>query len=347
MKRIEKLREKLWYYNCEAVIIEQEVDLYYLTGLKISTGTLVIKPKETVLLVDSRYYHHCQKKAQIPVLLSSKTALSDVLGGEKLGFDSQATSYQRFLELQKICKDLQPIESPVKQLRMIKDEEEIALLRKAAVLGSEGFDFAVSLLREGVQEKEVACELDIFWKKRGAQAVAFEPIIAFGANSAMPHYRHGDTRLKWGMNALIDIGVINHYYHSDMTRVIFFGEPDPTLKKIYGIVAEAQKKALELCRPGVLIGDVDRAARDFIASQSYGDHFGHSLGHGIGLEIHEMPLLRQVSPYQEMPLQKGMVITIEPGIYIHELGGVRLEDSIVITEKGYENLTNRPIANVT
>lgn len=157
----------------------------------------------------------------------------------------------------------------------------------------------------------------------------------------MPHYRAGNTKLKQGMPILIDIGVNYRHYHSDMTRVVFLGEPDPKLKTIYHIVEKAQKEALQLCKPGTLIGELDRAARGYIESQGYGDHFGHGLGHGVGLEIHELPNVRNKPPFNSMVLLPGMVITIEPGIYIPDIGGVRIEDTIVITENGHENLTER------
>src|SRR5262249_27372903 len=153
------------------------------------------------------------------------------------------------------------LESPVKRQRMIKEPEEIELLRQAALLGAQGFDYVSSLLQEGVKESELALELEIFWKRAGGKAIGFDPIIAFVENSAMPHYRNGPTKLKKGMGILIDIGVNYKHYLSDMTRVLFFGEPDPKLKAIYAIVAKAQQEALSLCRPGTAIGKVDKAAR--------------------------------------------------------------------------------------
>jgi Xaa-Pro aminopeptidase len=143
------------------------------------------------------------------------------------------------------------------------------------------------------------------------------------------------------MTVLIDIGVNLAHYHSDMTRTVFFGEPPPIMREIYSIVKTAQEDAVAYCRAGVLIGELDQFARGYIAGLGYGDHFGHGLGHGIGLEVHELPILRNKTPYKEVPLSAGMVITIEPGIYLPEIGGVRIEDTIVITEEGSINLTNR------
>lgn len=175
-------------------------------------------------------------------------------------------------------------------------------------------------------------------EKKGGQGVAFEPIIAFGENSAIPHHRASETRLSQGMTVLIDIGVKWKGYHSDMTRTLFWGEPPEIMREIYDIVQEAQMRALTICKPGTLIGELDSAARDYITSKGYGEKFLHSLGHGVGLEIHEWPLIRKREPYQSLPLQAGMVITIEPGIYLSNIGGVRIEDTIVITPTGYEIL---------
>jgi Xaa-Pro aminopeptidase len=158
----------------------------------------------------------------------------------------------------------------------------------------------------------------------------------------MPHYRASKGKLEKGQPIQIDIGVIDRHYHSDMSRVVFFGKPSSEMRKIYDIVLKAQLAALNQCRPGIKIGDLDQTAREIISKAGYGDKFTHSLGHGVGLEIHESPLLRNKPPHSEEFLQPGMVITIEPGIYLSGIGGVRIEDTVVITDDGYENLTNRP-----
>jgi Xaa-Pro aminopeptidase len=212
-------------------------------------------------------------------------------------------------------------------------------LRKAANLGTEGFEYLLEIIREGISEAELAVELEIFWKRKGSRGLSFQPIIAFGASSSMPHWRASSARLKKGDAILIDIGVHYHHYHSDMTRVVYFKEADPKMVEIHSIVQEAQQLALSLCKPGVKIGELDKTARDSITKRGYGAHFTHSLGHGIGLEIHELPTLRSGSPQSDLLLEPGMCITIEPGIYLAGVGGVRLEDTVVITESGYENLT--------
>lgn len=261
-----------------------------------------------------------------------------------LAFDSENTSFKRFEDLeQSLSCALIPLVNPVAHLRLLKDAEELQLLREAAALGSKGFHYVCSLLKEGVSEIELARELEIFWKRNESKALAFDPIIAFDVNGSMPHYRAGSALLKKGMPILMDIGVNKAHYHSDMTRVVFFGEADPKIQEMYAIVQEAQQQALELCQPGVLIGEVDAKARSYITSKGYGEYFSHGLGHGVGLQIHEAPSIRNKPPYYNVPLAPGMVITIEPGIYLPGIGGVRFEDTIAITAEGHENLTRESL----
>lgn len=357
-KRLAKLKNLLNENGCDGLIIDDKINLYYLTGLDLSSGKLVVHEEGAHLAVDSRYYELCKKKSPYPVLLSEGKMLSDLLSNpgigklQSLAFNSDNTTYGAFLQFQheithlnqttKRNLVLKAIDNPITILRMIKDPSEINILREAADLGSQGFDFICSLIKEGITESEIAIELEIFWKRKGGKTLAFDPIIAFGSNSSMPHYRVGTKKLAKGKSILIDIGVNLEHYHSDMTRVIYFGKPDPKLLAIHGIVQQAQKLALDLCKPNITLGELDKVARNHIEEQGYGENFTHSLGHGVGLEIHEFPTIRNKPPYSAMPLSKGMVITIEPGIYLPGIGGVRIEDTVVITATGHENLTNRP-----
>lgn len=340
MKRIEKLQKHFHDWGIDILIIDNPVDLYYLTGQELSTGRLFIQEKEAELYVDGRYFEACKKEAPLPVKLYEKETAYPTFGGKKIGFDSQYTTFEAYEKLSVLKGKRIPLSNPTKRLRQIKESEEIALLRKAADLGSRGFDFILSLLQEGITEEDLSVELELFWRKSGGEKVAFNPLIAFGKNSAYPHYHSRKNPLKRGDIVLIDIGVVVDHYHSDMTRVISFGEPDKTLAEIYQIVRESQLAALELCKPGTPIEEIDKAARNYIEEKGYGPYFLHSLGHGVGLEIHEAPWIRKSG---EGILEEGMVITIEPGIYLAGTGGVRLEDTIAITREGYENLTQRPV----
>lgn len=350
-KRVEQLQNILKNNGCDLFLVDDLTNLFYLTSCSLSAGVLLVHAQGAILMVDNRYYENCKKQSPFPVLLSEKTSWLAVIQSLKeiktIGFDSETTSYKRFCDLEKEIRKNQlpyqliPLENPIRHLRTFKDSEEIALLHEAAKLGSNGYDYILTLLKEGITEKEIALELEIFWKKKGSKALAFDPIIAFGKNSSMPHYRAGDTKLTKGMIVLIDIGVNLGHYHSDMTRTLFYGTPHPKLEEIYQIVLTAQQKALSLCKPGVTVGELDQAARQYIEEKDYGECFSHSLGHGVGLEIHELPVIRNKPPFKETPLMEGMVITIEPGIYLPELGGVRIEDTVVITKDGYLNLTER------
>lgn len=344
---------------CDALIIDDPINIFYLTGIELSTGRILAHTKGALLLVDNRYLEICKNASPFPVLESENPSFESRLASPEfsfintIAFDSDKTSYKNYLQLKQTIENifstsqnnrqihLIPLDNPIKKLRTIKDAEEIDILKSAATLGTQGFDFVCSLLKEGITEAEIARELEIFWKKHGSKSLAFDPIIAFGPNSSKPHYRAGKAALKRGDTVLIDIGVNFCHYHSDMTRTIFFGEPNPRMKEIYTIVKNAQEAALTMCRPGTLIGDLDTTARALITSRGYGTNFTHSLGHGVGLEIHELPTIKNSPPFKDVALAPGMVITIEPGIYIPGLGGVRIEDTIVITDSGYENLTKR------
>lgn len=349
--RIEKLQQLLVQQKTEAILVTRPVDIEYLLGVHLSTGKLLVFQKSAYLFVDGRYLNACQEKIKsCEVLFYTDAILIDCLTSRlipesTLLFDS-SISYAEFLQLEQLLLptglQLQPQLHPIRSLRAIKDAHEIQALRQAAFLGSQGFDFACRQLEVDISEAEVALRLEIFWKQHGGQKTAFDPIIAFGANTANPHHRPGITTLKKHDPVLIDIGVVLQGYHSDMTRVVFFGEPSDPLKEIYHVVLKAQKSALELCRPGIELARLDRVAREVIREAGYEEYFVHSLGHGVGLEIHEFPTLKSTKENEGIFLEKGMVITIEPGIYLPGQGGVRLEDTIVITEGGYEDLTLRP-----
>lgn len=351
LNRLKTLQKTVQDSGCDALLITDPTNLFYMTGLDLSTGKLLVHAEGADLLVDGRYIESCKSCSPFPVRLSAPPTFEQILSStefshlKKLGFDSENTSYKSYEQLKKLASNcnitLIPIDAPLKLQRSIKDESEIQALRDAADLGNKGFHFVSSLLKEGISEIECALELEIFWKKHGSKGVAFEPIIAFGPNSSMPHYRAGNEKLKEGDVVLIDIGVDLNHYRSDMTRVIFFGKPDARLLEVHDIVQKAQDAALALCKPGTTLGQLDKTARDIIGSYGYGDKFTHSLGHGIGLDTHEYPTVKNSPPFDEVPLVKGMVITIEPGIYLPGIGGIRIEDTIIITKNGHENLTRR------
>jgi Xaa-Pro aminopeptidase len=218
-------------------------------------------------------------------------------------------------------------------LRKIKEREELAYLRKAAEIAVRALEFAPSLLLPGRKEAEIAAELERFIRYHGASASAFEIIVASGPNSSYPHHLTSARRLKENEIVLIDIGASYCGYKSDLTRVFFLGKINPLAAKIYAIVRRAQARSIAAIRPGARINKIDQAARQSIARAGYGRFFSHSLGHGIGLEIHEAP---SVSPGAKDRLKKGMVFTVEPAVYLPGKFGIRIEDTVLVTEKGAE-----------
>ena len=247
--RLEKVKKLL---QLDALMIENPIDLFYLTGMHFSVGKLIIRPDQIFLIIDGRYYEQAKANGplagQVTILLDSETALKNALkAGDRVGFDGATLAWDGAEKLFKNFPDIHftSLSYPLKDLRAVKEPDEIKKMKKAAKLGSEGFDFLLTQLKEGISEKELAAKLQLFWLERGGQGVAFEPIIAFGANSALPHYRAGLTRLKKGDTVLLDIGVILDDYHSDMTRTQFFGEPPAQMKEIYLIVKEAHEKAAQ------------------------------------------------------------------------------------------------------
>ena len=319
----------------EPLYLEEPKTLNYLFPILVTAGQAIITPDTVDLYLDSRYlllYSH----------LPYAQPLQDILPlPKKIQFDGGSLSYERVEQLRKSYPETTWINlpHPVSDIRAIKSEDEQKKLIDAGHLNSRGFDFLLSQLKEGVSEEELARKLHLFFIEQGGDRLAFDPIIAFGAGSAAPHYRASSRKLKKGDIVLIDIGVRKHGYYSDMTRTQFFGPPHPELEKIYHIVKEAQELALNYVKEGVTSIQLDQIAREYITEQGYGPNFGHSLGHGVGLEIHENPFLRSKPP--EVTIKEGMCITIEPGIYLPELGGVRIEDAVIVTKEGSINLTNR------
>ena len=347
MKRIKQMQEFLKMKNVDWLVIDTPISLFYLTGLDLSFGQLWINAKDAMLFVDGRYMEIAKKTSPCPVdIFEEKKVLSFLafcVSYKKIAFDSFHTSYSRVEEMQEFVKkggqnfSLVPLMDPLRFFRVKKEKKELKLLKKAADLTYEAMEHCRLLLKEGITEKEVAIEFEFFCKKKGAENVSFAPIIAFGKNSSMPHHNSSDTPLKEGDIVLMDLGIVVDHYCSDITRCFFFGKKDFFLSDLYTTVKEAQKVALALCRPGVRTKELDEAAYLFVAKKGYGKNYLHALGHGVGLEVHEYPRIRREGKDKDIFLEEGMVITIEPGLYFSKKGGVRYEDTIVITADGFEN----------
>ncbi len=350
-KRLDKIIRRLPEHKLDAFLIEDPINLYYLTGLDLTAGRLLIDRKSATLFVDGRYSEIAKLNSPFPVSAESDLdvgVISELAEtkrkSQKIGFLSNRVVFSRIQRLESLSKKRiegnlawVPIEGLLKQIREIKEVKEVDRLRISAQFAVEALQFVIGELKEGSKEREMEQKLRLYCSEYNG-VLGFEPIIAFGENSSRPHGRPTDRELKMGDIVQIDLGIKVNNYHSDISRIHFFGEPNPKLLEINEIVKSAQKAALKLCRPTTPIVELEHIARQHIEEAGYGEYFPHSLGHGVGLEVHENPTIRRTSD-DKLVLKEGMVITIEPGIYVPGLGGIRIEDTILITHDGYSSLT--------
>jgi Xaa-Pro aminopeptidase len=319
-------------FHAECALIENPIDLFYLTGMKFSRGSLVVTRREMVLFLDGRYLGKAQKDLTIRVMPIEQ--MNDWIGKREVEIDGAVTTVDRFETLKKGL-NIKVRSGLLKQQRAIKEKGEIEALKRAQDVTRSGFEHVQGQLREGVSEEELGWQFEMFVRKAGASGLSFESIVAFGENSAYPHYRAGKTRWKKGQIVLFDLGAVVDGYAGDMTRVVgASGE----LEKMLHWTIMAQQKAMETIRVGNTFGDLDRAARKVFQEMGVEELFTHSLGHGIGLETHEFPLIKITSADRDVKIEEGMVFTIEPGLYKPGLGGVRWEDVFVATNDGYVKL---------
>ena len=305
----------------------------------MSRGTLAVTRDQAMLFVDGRYTAYAEKNSPCPVGSLVGDAPIQFLrrqNARSVGFDSAAITYDQFRFLEKSMQGMQLVAKSalLKALRMRKEKREIEAIREAQKLTIRGCEQVISKLKVGVSEEELAFVFEHFIRTHGGSGLSFEPIIAFGENSAYPHHRSGSTKLKAGQIVLIDVGAIVNRYHGDLTRVHFFGKVDSELEKMLLLTQRAQLSAINAVRPGAKIKDLDLAARAIFRQAGVEERFTHGLGHGIGLETHEAPSVRSDGVDAELILEEGMVFTIEPGLYVPGLGGVRWEDIICVTKQG-------------
>ncbi len=348
VKRINKLQRHLAKEKIDGLLVTNLTNVRYLTGFVSSAAKLLVSEKGCVLITDFRYIEAARKEvAFAEVFQTTKNARNDLRSLlrkhsiRRLGFESSNISYWEYLRLKSYLSErrLKPCLDIVERLRMIKDAGEIIAIRRAIRLAEKGFRYIRKLLKPGVRERDIAIELELFSKVNGGDNVAFDPIVAFGRGSAVPHYHTDRKRLRERDMVLVDWGVTLGGYSCDLTRTLLSHSIMDKEKAIYSIVLEAQHKAIKKIRPGVSLGLIDRTARDHISKHGYGDAFGHSLGHGIGLDVHELPVISRES---KMRCRSGMVITVEPAIYVPGWGGVRIEDDVLVTGKGCEVLSRLP-----
>ncbi|MFY8329414.1 M24 family metallopeptidase [Vagococcus carniphilus] len=345
IKRIEKLREKMLEESLTSFLITSPYNLRYLTGFTGTTGMAVITLDDAYFITDFRYTEQASTQCEgyeivqnVGPIFDELIDLIDEKGIPNMAFEEAHVSFKEFVSLEMLLEtELVPISGMVESLREVKDESEVVIIKQACEIADKAFSHILTYIKPGMTEIQVANELDFHMRSLGATGVSFETIVASGVRSAMPHGVASDKIIEQGDLITIDFGCYYNGYVSDMTRTISLGEPSQKLREIYDIVKEAQQKVLDVAKPGMTGVELDAVARDYIASKGYGEAFGHSTGHGIGLEIHEGP---NVSRLAEKAFVPGNVITNEPGIYLPGIGGVRIEDDMLVTENGIKRLTH-------
>ena len=346
--RIDALRQKLAAEECGAFFSVAPPVNQYLTGFRGSTSGLLVTAEHAQFFCDSRYTEQAgwqvadcemeEAKGGIPALLG--TRLKD-LGCSDAAYDDAGMTVSQLRAVERgFDGELKALPDLVASLRQVKSPEEVEQIQAAQALAEGVLADVLDNLEEGIPEREVAARMEYMFQQRGASGASFPTIALFGARSSLPHGEPGDTCLARGDIVLLDFGCRLGGYCSDLTRTFAFGTiPDAWFEDIYELTLTAQEIAIEAIRPGMKGREVDAVARSLIAEAGYGAHFGHGLGHGVGIEIHEGPRLHAES---DTVLEPGMVITVEPGIYLPGRGGVRIEDMVVVTGEGCRNLTTAP-----
>jgi Xaa-Pro aminopeptidase len=344
--RIKKLIRSLHEKRTLPYLITDLVNIRYLTGFTGSFAYLVVDSDRSYFISDSRYEEYARSilHKSIEFILQKNDFLDSLkfvlkkAGAKQLFLEEHSTPLSVYRSMKSSIKSVtfSPGGDEVNQLRMIKDEEEIGILRHAAKITDACVDHLKKIIRPGDGEWDVAVEIEHFYRRHGCRKSSFDVIVASGPGSSMPHYATSmEKKVRSGESILIDMGCEYQGYNSDLTRTMFIHSIDPALETVYRVVQKAQEAAVAAVRPGITTGRLDAVARDIIADAGYGERFGHSLGHGIGMEVHELPAIKK----GDLKLKKNMAITIEPGIYIPGVGGVRIEDMVAVTAKGCEVLT--------
>ena len=360
-KRLVRLKESLYKKNLNALMILTEENRRYLSGFTggdgnfdESAGALFITDTELILATDSRFELQARNEAQDYEIYCYKKGLIEefpnimkMLKIKRIGFESNRMSYIQFrkisekIDSEKLQLKLVETENIVENIRMIKEPSEIKEIKKALLIAESVFTNFSDSISNGMKEKEAAWAVEKAIREAGADALSFPTIVASGPNSALPHATPGNRIFKKGEPILFDWGAKLNGYCSDISRTIVIGKADDKFKRVYQTVLKAQAKAISAIRPGISSKAVDKIARNHIDESEFKDKFGHGLGHGVGLSIHELP---RISPLKDIKLEKGMVFTVEPGIYIPGWGGVRLENMVVVREGGVEVLNELDVS---
>ena len=346
--RLARARDFLRREGLDGVLVQNPANRRYLSGFTGTAGMLLITGKEKIIITDFRYTRQAESQCRDFVVAEYRNGpwvrLRELLGKyqvKKLGFEDGFVTYRWYLEMKEKLHDAEPVPvgAGLDLLRAVKDTGEIELMRTAVKISEKALEHVKPMIKPGVTEKEISCELEIFMIRAGCTGPAFDFIVASGWRSAMPHGVASDKRIEHGDFVTIDFGGKYMGYCSDMTRTFVVGDCSRRQKDIYDTVLTAQLAALESIRAGLKGCEAYSSARSIIERAGYGSCFGHGLGHGIGLKIHEAPVL---GPREDAILKPGMAVTVEPGIYIEGFGGVRIEDLVIVTDNGVENLNSFP-----
>jgi Xaa-Pro aminopeptidase len=345
MEKIEKLRSNFSALGIDGILITSPFNRRFISNFTGTAGVVLISADQAQFITDFRYVEQASKQCEgFEIVKFSSSIPQEVsqqakkLGIQKLGYEEDYLTVSTFKSYDKeIEAELVPVAGIIEKLRLIKTDAEIKILKVAADIADAAFKHILDFISPGKTELEVANELEFFMRRAGATSSSFDTIVASGQRSALPHGVASDKVIEAGDFVTMDYGAYYKGYVSDITRTIAVGEPESKLKEIYGIVLESQLRGMDGYKPGMTGKEADALTRDFIIEKGYGEYYGHSAGHGIGLEIHEGPAL---SVRSDIVLEPGMVVTCEPGIYIPGLGGVRIEDDTLITKDGNEALTH-------
>jgi Xaa-Pro aminopeptidase len=347
MDKLKKLRNTLESNQMDAILITSPINRRYVTGFTGTAGAVIISDKDATFITDFRYTEQAAEQAKNFNIIEHKQSieaeLADQLkemGINRLGFERDYVTYSQFENFKKSFDvELIPVSGIVEEIRFIKTNEELDIMKKAAKIADDAFEHIQSFIKPGVKEIDVSNELEFFMRSQGATSSSFETIVASGIRSSLPHGVASEKEIQSGELVTLDFGALYEGYCSDITRTVAVGEISSELREIYDIVLEANLLGVNGIKPGLTGKEADALTRDYIKAKGYGENFGHSTGHGLGLEVHEGPGLSHRS---NKILEKGMVVTVEPGIYVNGLGGCRIEDDIVITDNGNERLTFAP-----
>lgn len=347
-ERLRRCRAEMARKKVSAYLITNHVDQIYLTGFDGEDGAAIITPSSVHVITDGRFEETFRRQAPWARRHMRSNGLVGTLGQvcrklrlAKICFQPEHVSVQLLPLLRKACSPTILSAAPpvVNHMRAVKDRDELKKIRHAIWIAEAAFKAMKRKIKVGMTETDIAALLEFEMRRRGATGPSFPTIVAEGLNAALAHAQPGKRRVKKGSLILIDWGAISEHYCSDLTRVLFVGRIPPRYNELYQIVLDAQIKAIRAIAPGRRVCDVDQAARDHIVQAGYGQRFGHGLGHGVGLDIHEPPRIK--FGYTDK-LEPGMVVTVEPGIYLPGSGGIRIEDDVLVTSSGYEVLSSLP-----